>query len=138
VLFLPSLVFTGLYARDTIIDDNWIKQTKAWIQSDDFDGETSIGVFRIPSPIDTPPFPFINCTLINMNEYKGGSSDPDYVIIGNYDKRTMDIWNNHPIRTRYELLYNLGYRDTYKWLLGLRMESDSRISGHVYRLNVDS
>ncbi|MBN2070249.1 MAG: hypothetical protein JW814_02240 [Candidatus Krumholzibacteriota bacterium] len=137
VIFLPSLVFLGFHVRDFVFDDHWIEQTENWIRSDEFNSDTTIGVFSIPAPVDTPPFPFINCTLINMNNYNGGSADPKYVIVGNYSQRAIKDWNSHPIRYKYDLAYNLGYRKSYEWMRNFRMRTNSQVSGFVYRLNSD-
>lgn len=133
ILFIPGIYFTILFARDTVYDYQWYKPTVDWIESSNINAKTTIGVFRMPTPIDTPPFPFLNATLIDMNQFRGDSVEPEYVVIGSYSMETLKAWDRHPIRSRYSLIHDLGYRPSYDWLLGFRERNLSRISGFVYR-----
>jgi hypothetical protein len=132
LLFVPGIYFTALFARDTVFDYEWYGPTAKWIASSDINSNTTIGVFRRPTPVDTPPFPFINATLIDMNLCSGDSVEPDYVIIGNYSVETLRAWSRHPMRSKYSLIRNLGYRPSYDWSLSFRERSQSRISGFVF------
>jgi hypothetical protein len=132
VLFVPGICFTILFARDTVFDDQWCKPAVDWIESSNINARTTIGVFRIPTPIDTPPFPFLNTTLVNMNRNSGNFAEPKYVVLGNYSRETVKVWDQHPMRSKYSLIYNLGYRPPYDWLIGFRERNQSRIAGFVY------
>ncbi|MBN1163200.1 MAG: hypothetical protein JXB45_01340 [Candidatus Krumholzibacteriota bacterium] len=133
-LFLPGVFFSIMFARDVIFDKGWLSPTKEWVSLCNLNSETKIGVFSFPNPSETPPYPFLNCTLINMNKYQGGTIDPDYVLTGNYSRGTQELWNNHPLRPKYRLIYNLGYRSSCDWMLRIRKRNQARISGFVYQL----
>jgi hypothetical protein len=137
ILFIPGIGFSLLFARDTVFPNQWYKPTVEWIKTASIGAGTTIGVMSLPAPTDVPPFPFLDATLIDMNEDEDDSLEPKYVLVGNFSERTLRAWDRHPLRSRYSLIYNLGYRPSYDWLLAFRDRSQSRVAGLVYE-HVDS
>ena len=138
VVFLPGVFFTTLFARDYIFDKKWYEPTAKWIRSEKIGEGVTIGVFRRPTPNDTPAYPFLHTEMINMYKAPKKGLVPDYVIIGSRGLVHREKWEEHPLRSRYRLAHDLGDRPSYRWLLSLRNISVSRLSGWVYkRINVD-
>lgn len=129
VLFIPGFFFAGLFAHDTIRDDAWVEATEDWVNG--FGPETIVGVFENPEPRNIPPLPFLACSLVNLDAYRGGPWDPEYILLGNYTD-DLEVWESHPLRSRYTLSRVLGYRDSMDWFLSLRTKSESRLAGWVF------
>jgi len=132
LLFLPGIFFTGLFARDTIWDDPWFKPTLAWSNSLATGQQLIFGVFTRPNPINVPPFPFLNATVINMHDKISSERLPDYVVVGNLIDG-KGVWETHPLYSRYQLAYNLGYRDSYEWFSNFRVANLSQVAAWVYK-----
>jgi hypothetical protein len=132
LLFLPGLFFTGLFARDTIWDEHWYEPALAWSNSLPVGRQPIFGVFTRPNPINVPPFPFLNATVVNMHGKISVERLPDYVIVGNLidGKR---VWETHPLYPEYQLAFNLGYRDSYDWISKLRVGNLSQVAAWVYK-----
>ena len=133
MMFSQGAIVTTLFARDYILDKKWYEPTVEWLASANINRGTSIGIFRIPSPVDTPPFPFLQSRLINMNKELGEAHIPDYVIIGSRNPNHLEKWEESVLRSQYRPAYDLGDRPSYRWLLYLRNQSDSRLGGWVYK-----
>lgn len=116
--FAPGVFFAGLSVRDAVRHDHWYQPTVAWIKSKSIGEGTSIGLFQRPAPTNAPPFPFVNCAITNLREYAPGDQPPQYVVLGYYEN--PHEWESHPLRSRYDLGFNLGYRSSYDWLLDWR------------------
>jgi len=140
LLFVPGAFCAALFARDVIFDDHWYKPTLEWVRSAGIDDQTTVGVFTSPNPVNLPPFPFLNARLINMNKCASEETLPDYVVVGSYPYyNDQQRWEAHPDRPRFKLAANLGFRPTYRWLLQLRMRTESQTAGWVYSpRNVES
>ena len=86
-----------------------------------------------PTPEDAPPFPFIHGQVVNLRAYAPEASPlPDFVVIGNY-ANDRARWEAHPLRSRYAVACDLGYRRSYDWGLRWRTKSESRVAGWIYR-----
>ena len=96
LLFLPGCFFTGLFARDTIWDEPWYEQALAWSNSLPTGRRPIFGVFTRPNPINDPPFPFVNATVVNMHDKISANKLPDYVILGNLIDG-KGVWETHPL-----------------------------------------
>ena len=131
LLLLPGFFFTALFARDTIWDEPWHEPTLAWSNALPIGRQPIFGVFTRPNPINVPPFPFLNAMVVNMHDRISGEGLPDYVIVGNLmdDK---SLWETHPLYPRYQLAFNLGYRDSSTWFSRFRVGNLSQVAAWVY------
>jgi len=71
--------------------------------------------------------------MVNMNKDIGETQVPDYVVVGSRNPAQLNQWEKHILRSQYRLVYDLGGRPSYRWLLCLRTQSDSRLGGWVYK-----
>jgi len=133
IVFVPGIFFSALFARDTIFDNGWYEPTARWVRTAHIGPQTTIGVFRVPSPVSMPPFPFLNSNLINMNKYGDDIPLPEYVILDNYSDEILDTWNRHAVRQRYVQSDTLGYRASYDWFMKFRLKNESRVAAFVFR-----
>jgi hypothetical protein len=133
LLFLPGVVFAGLFVRDTVLDKNLYEPTARWVASAHIGPTTTIGVLAALDPVDLPPFPFLHARMIDMNAAAAAADPPEYVIVGNYTDRTHRLWLKHPLASRYRLLANLGVRPSYDWFRGQRWWSEARTAAFVYQ-----
>jgi len=134
VVFVPGALFAGLLARDVIFDGAWYAPTVKWIGDARVGPGTSIGTFGLPDPNFVMPFPFLNAKLVNLYKFTDEAKAPDYVVLGNtigFDDPAL--WAQHPLRGRYELAYDLGYRPSYDWFRGWRTLDEAVVSGWVYK-----
>jgi hypothetical protein len=132
-LFIPGVFFAGLSIRDLASHDHWFAPTMAWIRSERISEGASIGVFERPAPTGTPPYPFVNAKLVNLNE-KVAAYTPDYVILGFYENARR--WETHPLRPKYEPTFDLGLRSSYTWFGNLRTRPPVT-AAMVYKLRVN-
>lgn len=130
--FLQPLLFAAVFFRDTIFDEHWMKPAREWIQRRPLREGVSVGFLESPSPLDAPALPFLRMRMINLAAYSGTQEPPDYVVIGNYGY-SRPAWENHPLRNRYVLDADLGYRPSFDWRLKWRIPNESRICGWVFR-----
>lgn len=133
LLFLPAVVNAGLSLRDVIFDSVWERPTTQWVRDARIGPGTSIGVFRPPSPVDLVPFPFLNAHLVDMN-FPGIVDPPEYVMVGSYKEYSRRLWAEHPLRPRYRLLHDLGYRPSYDRIRSDKWMNEARTGGYVYQL----
>ncbi len=131
-VFLPGACFAGLFAGDLIYSEAWYAPTKAWVSSIPARTRVTVGVLTRLSPIYSPPFPFIDMTVLNLNRWEHGQPVPDYVLIGKYPQDRV-LWERHPLRNQLELAFNLGHRESYEWFKRFREESPSLMYGWVYK-----
>jgi hypothetical protein len=90
------------------------------------------GFKMILNPTNEPLFPFLNATVVNMHDRISGEDLPDYVIVGNL----MDdkgLWETHPLYSRHQLAFNLGYRDSSTWFSRFRVGNLSQVAAWVYK-----
>ena len=135
VMFFQGSFVTVLFARDYILDQKWYKPTVEWLYDAHIGRGTTIGVFNRSGPTRTPPFPFLQTQMFNMDKDLGKDYVPDYVIIRDIE---VERWNRHALRSKYRLAYDLGNRPSYKWFLYFRNRNESNLGGWVYkRVDVD-
>ncbi|MFH1115225.1 MAG: hypothetical protein V1792_15050 [Pseudomonadota bacterium] len=132
-IFLPGACFTGLLSSDIIDNQAWYAPTKEWVRSIPTGRRATVGVLARLSPVYSPPFPFIHMTVLNLNRWEDDQPVPDYVLIGKYPEDRI-LWERHPLRDRFELAFNLGYRESYEWFTRFREENPSSTYGWVYVL----
>jgi hypothetical protein len=135
-IFLPGFLFASMWARDVIWDEAWKEPVRAWTRTEDIYGST-IGVFNAGFrealvPHTLPPFPFVHTRIIVMDKYKSDQPPPDYVLVSNiYD--AAEAWASHPLRSKYVMTHNLGFRESYGWFLNFRVQSQSCVACWVYK-----
>jgi hypothetical protein len=133
LLFLPGALLAGLFARDTIFDEHWYEPTARWVKDAHIGPGTTIGTVTTLDPVDLPPFPFLHAHMVDMSSAAAAADPPQYVLISNYAERYDRLWQDHPLRSRYRLLANLGHRRSYGWLRAVRYMDESRIAAFVYQ-----
>lgn len=122
LIFLPGGFFSVLLARDYIFDDKWYEPTLQWTESANIGSQTSIGFLGGLGPVKTPPFPFLQSQIINLEKMSINDELPDYVIMGNYDKNRKR-WKEHPLSPRYKLIFDLGNQPSYEGFLILELRA---------------
>ncbi len=93
--------------------------------------EILVGVVDRPEPRNLPPLPFTSLRLVNLREYKGGASDPAYVVLG-LDAGDMAFWKTHPLFDRYRLVEAAGYPRSFEWFPHLRTPSEARLAAWIF------
>lgn len=129
ILFFQGALVTILFVRDYICDEYWYEPTSEWVQSANIGRHTTIGVFSRPGPTRSPPFPFFQTKMINMNKALGNEFAPEYVIT--WDNNAQ--WEKHPMRDEYVLAYRMRNYSSYKLLKFLTGKSVTRVEGYVYK-----
>ena len=125
-----------MWARDVIWDEAWGEPVRAWIKSENIYGST-IGVFssryrEFLVPYTLPPFPFVHTRIRLMDTYRPDQNPLDYVLVSNiFDD--AERWAAHPLRSGYVMTHNLGFRDSYRWFLDFRVQSQSCVACWVYK-----
>jgi hypothetical protein len=134
LLAAPGLFATGSKARDVIWDQGWYAPTKAWVSQANIGPQTSIGIIGSSiTPNIYPPFPFLRAKVVNLRHYRSGKALPRFVVIDNTLK-SLSLWIRNPLRKRYRLLQNLGYRKAWSLLDGWIYPSEARLAGWVFEL----
>jgi hypothetical protein len=133
LLFLPGAANAALTLRDFVSDRVWYEPTTRWVRSARIGPGSTIGVFFTPYPADLPAFPFLHARLIDMNAAAAAADPPEYVLVGNYHREGRRLWMDHPLRSRYRLLHDLGYRPSHDWLRRYKTYDEARTGGLVYQ-----
>jgi hypothetical protein len=134
LLAAPGLFATGSKACDVIWDQGWYAPTKAWLSQADIGPQTAIGIIGSSiTPNIYPPFPFLRARVINLRHYQSGKALPHFVLIDN-SIESLNRWARNPLRKRYRLLLNLGYRKVWRLLDGWVYPSESSLAGWVFEL----
>ncbi len=133
LLLLPGLATQGLAVHDALFDQAWLPPTRAWLAQTRPALEEGVGVFGLPDPTNQPPLPWARCALVNLRGLEAPAAAPRYVLLGNggADRRE---WAAHPLRPRYRLAAELGWRSSYDCLSAIRLPSEARTAGWVYEL----
>ena len=131
VLALPAVYAAALFYGDTIRDDYWYEDTREWVLQQPLREGTSAGVFHL-SPRNLPPFPFLDTEVVDLGTAASASLPVDYVILGNYHGE-HEVWDNHPLRSEYELDRVLGGRAERHPYARRVWRNQARISAWVYR-----
>jgi hypothetical protein len=137
-IFLPGFVFASMLARDVIWDEAWKEPAQDWIKAENIYGSTigviSSGYREAIVPHTSPPFPFVHTRVTVMDNYRSDQPAPDYVLVSDiFDE--AERWSSHPLRSRYVMTRNLGFRESYRWFLDFRVQSQSCVACWVYKRN---